>query len=135
MKFRWSGRIAAYLFAVYLFLPFASSVRGEGSVPKAYAIAEISVTDPVSYKQYLSAVTPIVERFGGKYIVRAGTVVPIEGDAPTGRFVVIEFPSLDVAKRFEASPEYRAIAPLRRKAARTRLFLVEGMASVPENAP
>lgn len=108
----------------------ASSLRAANLAPKAYAIAEINVTDPVSYKEYLAAVTPIVARFGGKYIVRAGQIVPIEGDAPTGRFVVIEFSSLAIARRFESSPEYRSIAPLRQKAARTRLFLVEG---VPNN--
>ena len=105
-----------------------SSTALRGAVPpKAYAVAEINVTDPVTYKQYLAAVTPIVARFGGRYIVRAGQVVPIEGEAPTGRFVVIEFPNLAIARRFESSPEYRAIAPLRQKAAHTRLFLVDGV--------
>jgi uncharacterized protein (DUF1330 family) len=135
MEFRRCSKVAPYLFAACLFLPFASSVCNAASEAKAYAIAEINVTDPVSYKQYLSAVTPVVARFGGKYIVRAGTVVPLEGDAPTGRFVVIEFPSLAVARRFESSPEYRAIAPLRQKAARTRLFLVEGVPGASANVP
>lgn len=94
--------------------------------PKGYAIAEINVTDSESYKQYLAAVTPVVAHFGGKYLVRAGTIVPVEGDAPTDRFILIEFPSLAVAKSFEASPEYRAIAQLRQRAARSRIFLVEG---------
>jgi uncharacterized protein (DUF1330 family) len=94
--------------------------------PKAYAIAEIDVTDPVAYQKYLAAVTPVVEQFGGKYLVRAGKIVPIEGNAPTGRFVVIVFPSLSMAQKFESSPQYQAIAPLRQKAARSRLFLVEG---------
>jgi phage-related protein len=47
--------------------------------PKAYAIAEINVTDTEAYRQYIAAVSPIVEQFGGRYLVRAGTVVPIEG--------------------------------------------------------
>ena len=55
------------------------------AAPKAYAIAEINVTDPDAYKQYLNAVTPIVAHFGGKYLVRAGTVIPLEGEAPIGR--------------------------------------------------
>jgi uncharacterized protein (DUF1330 family) len=95
-------------------------------VPKAYAVAEINVTDPEAYKQYLEAVTPIVAQFGGKYLVRAGTVIPIEGKAPTGRVVIIEFQSLASAQLFEASPQYLKIAPLRQRASRSRLFLVEG---------
>lgn len=46
--------------------------------------------------------------------------------APRGRYIVIEFPSLAVAKEFEASPEYLKIAPLRQRASRGRVFLVEG---------
>ncbi len=94
--------------------------------PKGYAIAEINVTDRDAYKEYLNAVTPVVAQFGGKYLVRAGTVVPLEGEAPTGRVVIIEFPSLAIAKSFEASPRYLAIAPLRQRASRSRIFLVEG---------
>jgi len=96
------------------------------AAPKAYGIAEVNVTDPVMYQKYIAAVSPVVAHFGGKYLVRAGRVVPLEGKAPTGRFIVIEFPSLAVAQRFESSPEYRAVAPLRLRSARSRLFLVEG---------
>ncbi|MGH9518273.1 MAG: DUF1330 domain-containing protein [Terriglobales bacterium] len=39
---------------------------------------------------------------------------------------MIEFPSLAVARKVESSPQYRAIAPLRQKASRSRLFLAEG---------
>ncbi|HVC47135.1 MAG TPA: DUF1330 domain-containing protein [Terracidiphilus sp.] len=114
-----------------LALSAVASVRAQNppprtSTPKGYAIAEINVTNPVAYKKYLAAVTPIVAQFGGRYLVRAGKIVPIEGHAPTGRFIVIEFPSLAIAEHFESSPQYKAIAPLRQHAARTRLFLVEG---------
>ena len=99
--------------------------------PKGYAVAEITVTNPVAYKKYLAAVTPVVAQFGGRYLVRAGHVIPLDGQAPTGRFVVIELPSLAVAQQFENSSQYMAIVPLRKKAARTRLFLVEGAAEDP----
>ncbi len=110
-------------------------LAGAGGVaatpPKGYAVAEITVTNPVAYKKYLAAVTPVVTQFGGKYLVRAGRVIPLEGQAPTGRFIVIEFPTLTMAQQFEESPQYKAIAPLRKKAARTRLFLAEGAAEAP----
>lgn len=107
----------------------AHSIRlhaAQAAASPAYAIAEISVKDPVLYRKYIDAVTPVVASFGGKYIVRAGRIVSVEGRAPTGRFIVIEFPSLAVAEKFESSPEYRAIAPLRHRAAQSRIFLVEG---------
>ena len=93
---------------------------------KGYVIAEITVTDPAAYKDYIAAVSPVVAQFGGKYIVRGGQVVAVEGDPPSGRVVVIEFDSLASARSFEYSKEYQAVAPLRRRASRSRVFLVEG---------
>jgi len=96
------------------------------SAPKGYVIAEITVTDPQAYQQYAAAVAPIVAKFGGKYLVRGGQTLPVEGEPPGGRIVVIEFESLAGARSFEDSTQYQAVAPLRQKAARSRVFLVEG---------
>jgi len=101
-------------------------LRAAAIVPKGYVVAEITVTDPQAYKSYIAAVGPLVAHFGGRYIVRGGQVIAVEGDPPIGRFAVIEFDSLAAARSFEDSPEYQAIAPLRRKSARSRIFLVEG---------
>jgi uncharacterized protein (DUF1330 family) len=94
---------------------------------KGYVIAEITVTDPDAYKQYAATVAPIVAKFGGKYLVRGGQTVAVEGDPPGGRIVVIEFDNLAGARAFEESSDYQAVAPLRHKAARSRVFLVEGV--------
>jgi uncharacterized protein (DUF1330 family) len=105
-----------------------SLIRAATLAPKGYVIAEITVTDPEAYKQYAAAVAPVVAKFGGKYIVRGGQTVAVEGDTPAGRIVVIEFDSLAAARSFEDSAEYQAVAALRHRAARSRLFLVEGTA-------
>lgn len=81
------------MLAVILIIVVGKALCSPPVVPKAYAIAEINVTDPNADEKYLHAVTPVVSHFGGKYLVRAGTVVPLEGEAPTGRVVVIEFPA------------------------------------------
>jgi uncharacterized protein (DUF1330 family) len=96
--------------------------------PKGYVIAEITVTDADAYKQYAATVPSIAAKFGGKYLVRGGQTVAVEGDPPSGRIVVIEFDSLSAARSFEDSAEYQAVAPLRHKAARSRVFLAEGAA-------
>ena len=103
-------------------------LRAATIAPKGYVIAEITVTDSEVYKSYAAAVGPLVARFGGKYVVRGGQIIAVEGYPPIGRFVVIEFDSLAAARSFEDSPEYQAIAPLRRKSTRSRVFLVEGSA-------
>jgi len=118
----------AVIAAVILAATGFSLLRAATVAPKGYVIAEITVTDPEAYKQYAAAVAPVVAKLGGKYIVRGGQTVAEEGEAPSGRIVVIEFDSLAAARSFEDSQDYRAVAPLRRKAAHSRVFLVEGVA-------
>jgi uncharacterized protein (DUF1330 family)/predicted ester cyclase len=96
--------------------------------PKGYTIAEIAVNDPVAYRDYVAAVTPLVPKFGGVYLVRGGQAEAKEGAAPEGRFVVIEFPSLAAAKAFYDSPEYQAVIGLRTRVAKSRVLQVEGAA-------
>ena len=51
---------------------------------------------------------------------------PIEGDLGLKRLVVLEFPSVEAARRFYASPEYAPLLKLRQEAARSGIVLVEG---------
>ncbi len=95
--------------------------------PKAYIVAEIEVTDAVTYEGYRSAVAPMVARYGGRYIVRGGMVEAIEGNAPVGRVVILEFPSLSAAQTFLRSDDYRPVAEIRQKSTKSRLFVVEGI--------
>jgi uncharacterized protein (DUF1330 family) len=118
----------AVIAAVTLAATGLSLLRAATVAPKGYVIAEITVTDPEAYKQYAAAVAPVVAKLGGKYIVRGGQTVAEEGEAPSGRIVVIEFDNLAAARSFEDSQDYQAVAPLRRKAAHSRVFLVEGVA-------
>jgi uncharacterized protein (DUF1330 family) len=116
----------AVVAAVILAATGFSFLRAATVAPKGYVIAEITVTDPEAYKQYAAAVAPVVAKLGGKYIVRGGQTVAEEGEPPSGRIVVIEFDDLAAARSFEDSQDYQAVAPLRRKAAHSRVFLVEG---------
>ena len=68
----------------------------------------------------------MIANHGGRFIVRGGEVAALEGDAPSGRVVVIEFPSLDAARAFYESPEYKELIPIRQSASSARFFLVEG---------
>jgi uncharacterized protein (DUF1330 family) len=118
----------AVVAAVILAATGFSFLRAATVAPKGYVIAEITVTDPEAYKQYAAAVAPIVTKLGGRYIVRGGQTVSEEGEPPSGRIVVIEFDDLAAARSFEGSQDYQAVAALRRKAAHSRVFLVEGVA-------
>jgi uncharacterized protein (DUF1330 family) len=92
----------------------------------AYIIAEVEVTDPATYATYRAQTPGVVERHGGRFIVRGGAAETLEGAGPPGRLVVLEFPDAAAARRFYDSPEYQAIVGIRHRAATSRVMLVEG---------
>lgn len=106
----------------------AEAADAAPKTPKAYVIGEVNVTDPDTYKTYAAKTSPIVAKFGGIYIARGGRSVPVEGAAPAGRIVVIQFPSLAAAQAFEGSAEYLKVAPIRQRSSTGRFFIVEGTA-------
>ena len=61
-----------------------------------------------------------------KFLVRGGKFEKLEGNWEPTRVVLLEFPSLEQAKRWYDSEEYREPKALRFKTARTNLILVEG---------
>lgn len=92
----------------------------------AYVIGEIEVTDPALYEEYRKLVPATIAMYGGRYLVRGGAVEVKEGGWQPKRLVVLEFPSLEQARKWYASPEYAPALALRLKAARSKVLLVEG---------
>jgi uncharacterized protein (DUF1330 family) len=92
----------------------------------AYVIAEVKVMDPEGYKAYTSLVTATIERYGGRFLARGGKAHVLEGDWPEVRRVLIEFPSVEAARAWWDSPEYREPKALRRAHSEGRLILIEG---------
>ncbi len=93
----------------------------------AYLIAEIDVADTVAYEEYRELTPGAVAAYGGKFIVRGGTVDSKEGGWKPNRLVVVEFPSMEKARKFYDSPEYAPALAIRLKAAKSRLILAEGL--------
>ena len=92
----------------------------------AYIIADIDVTDPAGFEEYRQRVSPMIAKWGGKYLVRGGPMETVEGDWAPKRLVVLEFESLERAKEFYRSEEYRPVMEIRHKTAVTNLVIVEG---------
>lgn len=94
--------------------------------PKAYYLIEIAIHDFERYKQYPIGVEPLIKRYGGRYLVRVGEATSLEGDAPGGRIIVLEFPNMKAARDFAECDEYRAVAEHRHASSMSRIMLVEG---------
>jgi uncharacterized protein (DUF1330 family) len=94
----------------------------------AYVIAEIEVVDQAAYDDYRKQVLAVVTKFGGKFIVRGGKCVHLEGGWHPSRVVVIEFPDLQAAEHFYYSAEYKPVLEMRLKAGNSKAILVDGHA-------
>ncbi len=92
----------------------------------AYLIAKINVTDKEQYKEYMKLTPAAIEKYGGKFIVRGGEKVTLEGPEETRRVVLIEFPDMESAKTFWHSPEYEEAKAKRLGAAEGSFVLLEG---------
>jgi uncharacterized protein (DUF1330 family) len=91
-----------------------------------YIIAEVQVTDPERYEEYRRQVEGTIAAYGGKYLVRGGQSEALEGDAPRGRLVVLEFASFERARAWYDSQEYAGPKALRQQTSTGRVILVDG---------
>jgi uncharacterized protein (DUF1330 family) len=92
----------------------------------AYLIAEVDVTDAALFEEYRKRVPGTIAQHGGTYLVRGGSTETKEGGWEPKRLVVLEFPSMEQARKWYQSPEYAPALALRLKAARSKVVLVEG---------
>ncbi len=93
----------------------------------ALVIVEIEVRDPETYERYKRLVPGSLEAYGGRFVARGGAIESLEGDWLPERIVVLEFPSLERARQWWESAEYREAKALRMRAARTRMIATEGV--------
>ena len=92
----------------------------------AYLIADVEVHDPDVYAEYRRQVLPLVQHYGGRFIVRGGAHEVLEGEWKPKRVVVIEFPDMAALKSWYTSPEYAKLIALRQGVSRGSLIAVEG---------
>jgi len=94
----------------------------------AYFVIEVDIKNPEGMKPYQARVEETFQAFGGKRIVAGGRVDALEGAAPQGKVVIVQFPDMAAAHAWHDSPAYQAIQGHRLAAAESRAFLVEGVA-------
>ena len=93
----------------------------------AYIILDITVTNPELFEEYKQLAPATIHAYGGKYIARGGQTESLEGDWVPNRIVILEFDSMDKAKAWMNSPEYRKARAMRHQATISRTVLVEGV--------
>ncbi len=92
-----------------------------------YVIAQIDVTDPASYADYVKQVLATIEVYGGEFLVRGGKSESFEGTPPGERNVVIRFPTYQAAQNWYHSDEYAPVKKMRMAASNSVQTIVEGI--------
>jgi uncharacterized protein (DUF1330 family) len=94
---------------------------------KYYTVAEIEITDQAWVQDYVTNVTRLIEQKGGRYLARTSNVRKIEGERKLPQiFLIIEWPSKEIADTLYESEEYRPYLKSRLAGAKNELVLVAG---------
>lgn len=94
----------------------------------AYVISEVKILDEGLADDYKRLAEASIQQYGGRYVVRGALPDAVEGAWPADRrLVVVEFPDMDHAKEWYASPEYAAALELSQVALDRRLLFAEGL--------
>ena len=93
----------------------------------AYLIVDTKINDEEAYEEYKILAKPIVESYGGEYLVRGGCATISENElwTPT-RLVVVRFPSREAVENFLSCDEYAPVKAIRHKHAQTTMTVVDG---------
>jgi uncharacterized protein (DUF1330 family) len=94
----------------------------------AYVIGRVQMRNPSWVQEYGQKIQSLLQKYGGRYLVRPGKMETLEGTAslPSG-IVVLEFPSMEQARAWYRDPEYAPLIKLRQGGSDVELVLVEGM--------
>ncbi len=95
----------------------------------AYIIGRIDIRDRGAYGEYVRHTPRVISQFGGRFIVRGGETVTLEGPEEKLRLVVIEFPTLEAAREFYRSEAYQEVKKLREGAGDAQFVAVDGYPS------
>lgn len=94
---------------------------------RAFVIVEISIHNPELYEEYKKLTPASIASYGGKFVVRGGRTVTMEGNWNPQRIVVTEFPSVEKAVEWWHSEGYEKARKIREASADTKMIIVEAI--------
>jgi uncharacterized protein (DUF1330 family) len=87
----------------------------------------VAVRDAEKFAAYRERVPATIEAYGGRYLVRGGDFEVLGGSWAPTRLMIVEFPSVEQAKRRYDSDEYRPLKGMRMSAGDVEAVVVEGL--------
>ena len=93
-----------------------------------YMIGDVDIKNIEEYKKYMEKVKPMIESYGGEYLIRGGEIDALETNLwkPT-RMVLVKFPNKKIAIECYNSDEYKPYKNIRLDNATSNILMVEGL--------
>lgn len=82
-----------------------------------YLVAKVTVRNADKMEAYAAAAGPTLDRHGGEFLLDGQHAETLAGQWDAPGVALVRFPTVEAARAWYNSPEYRALAPLRAAAA------------------
>ena len=92
----------------------------------AYLVLDFAVRDLPGFLPYVDAIAALIDKHGGRYLVRGARPAVVEGDWAPERMVILQFPARENAQAFLADPQAQALFAVRHRTTDSKLVLVDG---------
>ena len=96
-------------------------------MPAGYVIAQLKITNPENYKEYVEKVTPLVKKYGGEFLVRAGEFKIFDGETKFPRIIILKFPSYEKALEWYNSDELKPVKQMRLDNSTSNSIIIKGV--------
>jgi len=96
-------------------------------MPAYFLVDVLEITDEAKMEEYRAGVFGTVEQYGGSYRVLGGPFEVVEGFWTPTFPVLIEFPTLEKAKAWYNSDEYRPLRKLRGEGTKSNGVFLPGL--------
>lgn len=92
-----------------------------------YAIAQLKITDRVTYDRYQAKFIGVMKRFQGRVLAADEKPQVIEGEWKRDKVVLLSFPDEAAFHEWADSPEYQEISKDRKAGSDAVVLLVKGI--------
>ena len=92
---------------------------------KGYWIARVNIKNKEAYATYAQKAKPAIEKHQGRYLVRGGKNITLEGNQ-SPRTVIVEFSTFSDAEKCYNSGEYQEALSILKGSVKRNLQIIEG---------
>ena len=90
-----------------------------------YMLVEITIKDQALYDSYLEQIPAVIHKYRGRYVLHSSRITPNSGGGKPDRIILMAFDTVAELRACFASPEYKALGPMREESTVTRTIVIE----------